>query len=180
MQLRAVTTLNNQVMSKQSAKQDFVLHKAIGSSINYTTPFSKYYPAEGPNTLTDGVRGTFAINKNWHAFSEKNLQAIVDLGSIKLVKSIALGCLQKYRDWIFLPSSVNFETSTDGVIYTAIATIKNPFDSSTNEIMHSFETVFDAINIRYIKVTAVNNVCPIGHPGAGKPGWIFADEIVVK
>ena len=179
-QLRAVTTLNNQVMSKQSAKQDFVLHQAIGTAVNYTTPFSKYYPADGPNTLTDGVRGTFTIGKNWHGFSEKNLIATIDLGSAKLVKTIALGCLQKYRDWIFLPQSVNFETSTDGVNFTAISSIKNPYDSSTKEIIHSFEAVFTPTNIRYIRVTATNNLCPPGHPGAGKPAWIFADELIVK
>ena len=126
------------------------------------------------------MRGTFTIGKNWHGFSEKNLIATIDLGSAKLVKTIALGCLQKYRDWIFLPQSVNFETSIDGVNYTAISTIKNPFDISTKEVIHSFEAVFAPTNIRFIRVTATNNLCPPGHPGAGKPAWIFADELIVK
>jgi hexosaminidase len=35
--------------------------------------------------------------------------------------------------------------------------------------------------VRYLRVTAARIPgCPKGHPGEGKPAWIFADEIVVE
>ena len=136
--------------------------------------------ADGPNSLTDGVRGTNTVTKYWHGFSGKDLIATIDLGEAKSIQSIALGCLQNYSDWIFLPQSVKFETSNDGVTFTEIKTVNNPIDINEKSALFEFKTSFSSQTVRYIRVTAKNNLCPPGHPGAGKPGWIFADEIVVE
>ncbi|MEP6465032.1 MAG: beta-N-acetylhexosaminidase, partial [Parafilimonas sp.] len=86
-----------------------------------------------------------------------------------------------YKDWIFLPSSVTFETSTDGKNFTAIQTINNNISPDEKEpFIKDFAITFPEQKVRYIKVTAKNTVCPKGHPGEGKPAWIFADEIVVN
>ena len=157
------------------------MHKAIGKTVTYTYPESKYYPADGPNALTDGVRGTDAINKYWHGFSGNDVIATVDLGEKIEVKSIALGCLQHYKDWIFLPKSVKFETSTDGIDYKTINTEINRVDINQANVHFDFKAMVGLPNlVRFIRVTAQNNVCPPGHSGAGKPGWIFADEIIIE
>ncbi|MEP6467783.1 MAG: family 20 glycosylhydrolase, partial [Parafilimonas sp.] len=111
--LKAATAIGGKIMSKQAAVQNFVMHKAIGAEVTYTNPVSKYYMADGPNALTDGVRGTYDVGKYWHGFSEEDMIATVDMGEETSIKTISLGCLQRYKDWIFLPSSVTFETSTD-------------------------------------------------------------------
>lgn len=178
--LKASTALNGRIMSVQAAHQNFVLHKAIGKNVMYTNPVSRYYMADGPNSLTDGIRGTTNVGKYWHGFSEKDLQATVDLGSAIPVQHIVLGCLQKYNDWIFLPQWVKFELSTDGINYTAVKVINNPIDINDKEKIYDFNAVFPQQTARYIRVTAKNNLCPPGHSGAGKPGWIFADEIIVE
>ena len=178
--LKASTVVNGRIMGVQAAKQNFVMHKAIGRAVSYTNPVSKYYMADGPNSLTDGVRGTDAVGKYWHGFSGKDLIATVDLGEAKTIQSISLGCLQQYNDWIFLPQSVKFETSADGIAFTEIKTVNNPIDINQRNALFDFKTSFPAQAVRYIRVTAKNNLCPPGHSGAGKPGWLFADEIVVE
>lgn len=178
--LKASAAVNGRIMGVQAAKQEFVLHKAIGSSVSYANAVSKFYLADGPNTLTDGVRGTFTVGKYWHGFSEKDLIATIDLGETKTIQRISLGCLQKYRDWIFLPKSVKFEVSTDGISFVEIETKNNPNDVNIKEIIYDFETTLTSQAIRYIRITAKNNLCPPGHSGAGKPAWIFADEIIVN
>jgi len=179
--LKASTVVNGKIMGVQAAKQYFVMHKAIGKTVTYTYPESKYYPADGSNALTDGVRGTDAINKYWHGFSGNDVIAIVDLGEKIEVKSIALGCLQHYKDWIFLPKLVKFETSTDGIDYKTINTEINRVDINQANVHFDFKTMVALPNlVRFVRVTAQNNVCPPGHSGAGKPGWIFADEIIVE
>lgn len=178
--LKASTVVNGRIMGVQAAKQNFVMHKAIGKNITYTNPVSKSYQADGPNSLTDGVRGTAAVGKYWHGFSAKDLIATIDLGEEQNIKSIALGCLQHYNDWIFLPQSVKFETSTDGNVYTELKTVNNTIDINQKNAMFDFKAEFPAQSVRYIRVTAKNNLCPPAHSGAGKPGWIFADEIVVE
>ncbi|MDQ6608204.1 MAG: hypothetical protein M3Y85_00060, partial [Bacteroidota bacterium] len=71
-------------------------------------------------------------------------------------------------------------TSQDGKMFTSIKTVNNPIDINTKNALFDFKADFPAQAVRYIRVTAKNNVCPPGHSGAGKPGWIFADEIVVE
>lgn len=178
--LKSSTVVNGRIMGVQAARQNFVMHKAIARPVVYTNAVSKNYLADGPNSLTDGVRGTNAIGKYWHGFSGSDLIATIDLGEGKSIQSIALGCLQNYNDWIFLPQSVKFETSADGVSFTEIKTINNPIDINRKNALFDFKTEFPIQTIRYVRVTAKNNLCPAGHSGAGKPAWIFADEIVVE
>ena len=178
--LKASTVVDGQIKGLQAAKQNFVMHKAIGSSVQYTNPVSQYYLADGPNSLTDGVRGTNAVGKYWHGFSEKDMIATIDLGQAKTIENISLGCLQNYSDWIFLPQSVKFEVSTDGKFFKEIKTVNSPVDINQKSAVHNFTATFTQEKVRYIRVTAKNNLCPPGHSGAGKPGWLFADEIIVE
>lgn len=178
--LKASAVVNGRIMGVQAAKQYFSMHNAVGTQVAYTNPVSKYYMADGPNSLTDGVRGTNIIGKYWHGFSGKDLIATIDLGETKNIQSIALGCLQNYNDWIFLPQSVKFEVSTDGNVFTEMQTIINPVNINEKNALFDFKSSFAPQPVRYIRVTAKNNLCPPGHSGAGKPGWIFADEIIVN
>jgi hexosaminidase len=178
--LKASTVVNGRIMGVQAARQNFVMHKAIGRQVTYVNSVSRYYMADGPNSLTDGVRGTFTVGKYWHGFSEKDLIATVDLGETKVIQKISLGCLQKYNDWIFLPQSVKFEVSADGISFIEIITVSNTINMNVKEVIYDFETSFSPQNVRYIRITGKNNFCPTGHSGAGKPAWIFADEIVVE
>ncbi len=178
--LKSSVAINGRIMGLQAAKQNFVTHKAIARSVTYKFPISPYYLADGPNSLTDGVRGTNAVGKYWHAFQGNDLIATIDLGISKPIEGIALGCLQNYNDWIFLPQSVKFETSMDGITFTEIKTVVNPIDVNQKSVRYDFKANFPSQLVRYVRVSAKNNLCPNGHSGAGKPAWIFADEIIVE
>lgn len=178
--LKAITVQNGRIMSVQAAKQTFVMHKAIGKNVVYRNPVSKYYPANGPNSLTDGIRGTIQHGKFWHGISGEDLIATVDLEKVQDISSISIGCLQNYGSWIFLPKSVSFEVSADGINFETVKTINNTIDISQASLLYEFKTSFGSRPVRFVRIKAVNNLCPAGHPGAGKPGWIFADEIIVE
>ncbi|MEI8058907.1 MAG: family 20 glycosylhydrolase [Ferruginibacter sp.] len=178
--LKASVAVNGNIMGIQAAKQNFVMHKAIASPVTYINPVSKYYLADGPNSLTDGIRGNESVNKYWHGFSEKDMIAIVDLGTLKNIHTITLGCLQSYNDWIFLPQSVKFETSLDGIIFSELKSMDSPIDIKQKKAQFDFKISFAQQEVRYIRVSAKNNLCPAGHSGAGQPGWIFADELIVE
>lgn len=178
--LKASTVLKGQVMGVQATSQNFVIHKAIGCRVDYTNAVSPYYLADGPNTLVDGIRGKNAVTKYWHGFSGKDLIATIDLAELKSIQSISLGCLQNYNDWIFLPQSVKFEISQDGINFAEIETVSNPININQKNAIHDFKINFSAQTTKFIRVTAKNNLCPAGHSGAGKPGWLFADEIMIN
>ncbi len=178
--LKASNEVDGKIMGVQAARQNFALHKAVGKNVVYTNPVSTYYLADGPNSLTDGVRGKDAVGKYWHGFSGKDLIATIDLGEEQNIEIIALGCLQNYNDWIFLPAFVKFEISKDGKNFTEISNLKNPVSMEKRYDQFDFVATFSKQPARYIRVTAKNNVCPPGHSGEGKPAWIFADEIIVE
>ena len=178
--LKASVLVDGKIRSALPAQQQFAMHKAIGRNVLYTNPVSRYYMADGPNSLTDGVRGTQAVGKYWHGFSGKDLIATIDLVEAKSIHHISMGCLQNYNDWIFLPQSVQFEISENGTDFRTVLTMNNPVDINAKNAQHDFRAEFPALTARYIRVSARYNVCPPGHNGAGQPGWIFADEIVVE
>jgi hexosaminidase len=180
--LKAIVVLNGKCMSIVPTQQSFVIHKAVGKSVSYVNPVSRYYMADGTNSLTDGIRGTLAQGKHWHGFEKKDMIATVDLGEKMNIHSVSLGCLQRYRDWIMMPQWVKFEVSIDGVKFTELETVNN--DVSVNElspIEKDFIVEFPKRDVRFIRVTAkVLDALPDGHSGRGTPAWLFADEIIVN
>lgn len=178
--LKAVTVINRQVMGAKPAEQSFVTHKAFGKNVTYTSPVSRFYQADGPNTLTDGVRGKLAVGKYWHGFSGRDMIATIDLGGEITAQTITLGCLQNSNDWILLPAEVVFETSADGKTFTTVETIKDIVSTEPGASIKDFTANFPAQKFRYVKVTAKHATLPKGHSGEGKPAWVFADEIIVN
>ncbi|WP_225872758.1 glycoside hydrolase family 20 protein [Pedobacter frigoris] len=179
--LKASIVLNGKVMGYKPAEQSFVMHKAVGKDVKYANPVNRYYLADGPNSLTDGVKGTSAVGKYWHGFNGTDLVATIDLGTDQRIKTVSLGCLQNYNDWIFLPQQVKFEMSIDGVNYTELAIVNNTIPVDQKFSIKDFKAEFPERKARFVRVTAKNlGVCPPGHSGAGKPAWLFADEIVVN
>ncbi|MOA05067.1 F5/8 type C domain protein [compost metagenome] len=178
--IKAVTVLNGNVMGVKPAEQAFIMHKAIGRDVVYSNPISTYYLADGPNSLTDGVLGTKTVNKYWHGISGKDLIATIDLGAEREIKSISLGCLQNYSDWIFLPQEVKFEVSVDGKNFKEAKVIANNISVYEKSTLKSFKAELLKQKVRYVRVSAKNGVCPPNHPGVGKPAWIFVDELVVE
>ena len=180
--VKAVTVINGNVMGLKPAEQSFRVHKAVGRDVAYANPVNRHYLADGPNSLTDGVRGKHAVGKYWHGFSGKDLIATIDLGEAKSIRSITLGCLQHYRDWIFMPTAVKFEVSTDGVNFREVQTVKNLVSLSEQQAtIHDFKAEFPAQKVKSVRVTARHlSSLPEGHNGAGQPAWLFADEIMVE
>lgn len=179
--VKAVIVEDGRVMGVKPAEQKFVMHKAIGKNVTYNYPESKYYMADGPNTLTDGVRGTDDVSKYWHGFEGNDLIATIDMGAETDVQKITIGCLQHNKDWIFLPQSVTYSVSNDGKNFTDLGTVKNTISPDEKGfIIKDFTLNFPLQKARYIRVSAKNlGVCPKGHPGEGKPAWLFSDEIMV-
>jgi hexosaminidase len=75
MTVKAVMGVNKQLANAKPAEQSFSLNKATGKNVQYTNPNSRYYPGNGANSLTDGIRGTKVLGKQWHAFSGSDMIA---------------------------------------------------------------------------------------------------------
>lgn len=182
MTLKAGLAINNSMVKLRPAQQVFTFNKATGKTVQYATPYSKYYPANGPATLTDGLRGTKDAGKQWHAFNGSDLVATIDFEKPVEAGSVTLGCLQSYGQWIFFPQWVKYEVSADGTHYTELAIVKNTIPATDRAAQtKDFTARFDVRSFRYLRITAKNlGQCPKGHPGEGQPAWLFCDEIIVE
>ncbi len=179
--LKAITVINGKKMGMKPAEQHFSMHKAVGKNVVYKYPVSSYYQADGPNSLTDGVRGGATVGKYWHGFSGTDVIATVDLGAVTEIKSMRLGALQNYSDWIFLPKAVTFESSIDGINFTTIAKVNNPISVDQKSAMFDFKTDFAPLKAKFVRVVVTNlGAAPKNHPGAGKKVWVFLDEFMVN
>ncbi len=182
MTVKAITVLNNKILSAKPAEQAFTFNKATGKTISYTNANSSHYRANGANTLIDGFRGTKDIGKEWHGFNENDLIATIDLGANTSISSITLGCIQNWSQWIFLPQYVKFEISQDGVIFKEIKTETNFIAASKKDVrIKDFTARFAQQKANFVRVTAKNfKRCPKGHPGEGQSAWLFVDEIMIQ
>ena len=162
--------------------QKFSFNKATGKKITLINQPSANYPGSGAFTLVNGVitENKLSQSSEWLGFLGKDLEAIIDLGRQETIKNIQLNVLKQEGSWIYLPASVEFLISQDGVNYNSQGKLL-PDASGNWPNERQISKKLDNISARYIKVIAKNyGIIPSGQAGAGTPAWLFADEIEVN
>ena len=154
-------------------------------SLVLETDYANQYNAGGSNALIDGIRGTRDFRTGaWQGYQNKDVIAIVDVGSIKPIETITVNFLQDQGSWIFYPTEVacyiaSEKSFTEGVPAQKIAAEVRSEESELKSIQFNMK----GANARYIKIVAKNlGDLPTWHLGAPFSGkaWIFIDEIEVK
>ena len=150
--------------------------------IKLGSSYSTQYTGGGNAALIDGRQGNTDFRLGaWQGYEGDDLDAVIDLGSVKSVSRVSLGCLQDNNSWIFFPKNVEFSFSSDGLAYGNPFNVGNnvsPKDEAVRLKQFLIET--GSIEARYVRVRAKNiGVCPDWHKGAGSKAWIFVDEITL-
>ena len=148
--------------------------------ITLNTGYSLQYPAAGNDALIDGRRGNTDFRLGaWQGYEGDDVDAVVDLGSVRTVTRASLGCLQDINSWIFFPTSVTFSFSSDGSTFGRDYTVENtvsPKDESAQ--VREFSPDLNSVAARYVHVRAKNvGTCPPWHKAAGNKAWLFVDEL---
>ena len=146
------------------------------------TKYLPNYTAEGDESLINGLRGTVNWRLgHWQGYQGNNLEALIDMGQVKSVKSISLGTLQDSRSWIVFPTCVEYYVSDDGTNYKLAATINTKVDIKDLNIQTQSFTAALNLKTRYIKLVAKQyGLLPDWHESKGQPSYIFADEITIE
>jgi len=157
-------------------------HLAIGSSMMLKNKPHQKYSGESISALVNGIGGTVNYrDKSWQGFEATDLDATIDLGKLKNIQSVKIRFLQDQVVWIFLPKKIQIEHSVDGGNFELLHEFFPSNNFSFTQDIFEFNHSMDEIASRYVRVRGYNiNSCPNYHPGAGKPSWIFADEIIVR
>jgi hypothetical protein len=151
-------------------------------TIKLNTQYSPQYTGGGDEALIDGRRGNTDFRLGaWQGYEGTDLDAVIDLGSIKQVTRVQVGCLQDNNSWIFFPRSVEFSFSSGGVTFGPPTVLTNTVSEKDEAIqIKEFSADLVSVNARYVRVHARSvGRCPEWHKGAGNKAWLFADEITV-
>ncbi len=157
-------------------------NKATSSKVTLLSePHSRY---NGPAViLTDGRFGPMSFNTGeWMGFNGNPLIAVVDMGAEKEFSKVSLRTLIDGLNWIVDTRGITVEVSDNGQDFTTVASKEvAPMDAYVTDI-YTHTLTFDPVKARYVKVTALceTELPKFQDAGAGKPGFLFVDEIVVE
>ena len=107
-------------------------HLASGKPVRLLRPASPKYHGGDRSALTDGMRGWDDYHMNWLGFEGEDMEAVIDLGSVRNISRISTDFLQDNNSWIFMPLAVEYSYSNDGSGYQTLATVKNISDPKKN------------------------------------------------
>lgn len=156
-------------------------NKATSSAVDLLTMPHSRYKAPG-SLLTDGRFGGISFNTGeWIGYENNPLVAIIDLGSENEISSVGFNTLVDAINWIMDTRGYKIEVSADGKEFTPVAEKTFPAMTGYETKIANHTAYFDPVKARFVKVTID---CETALPtwqeaGAGKPGFLFVDEIMV-
>lgn len=155
---------------------------ALHAPVTLVNAYTPEYTPKKEATLTDGLFGGNDFSYNWLFTYGKDMIATIDMGSNKTLHQIQLNFLQDARHYIFNPTQLLIEISTDGVSFKS-AGVKNipvPEEDYAVHINH-YSFTLPATSTRYIRITAK---CPAVLPEwrlvEGKKPALCCDEVSVE
>jgi len=163
----------------KTVSSEFVKSSFVGT-LRLETRYSHQYTGGGDQALVDGVRGgpDFRLGV-WQGYEGNDMTVVLDLGKIKNIDSVRLGCLQDENSWIFFPELVEFSFSKDGTTFSKQIVVRNEIPlQAPGGLLKEFAVKGEPA--RFIKVRAKSiGLCPPWHKGAGGKAWVFVDELIV-
>ncbi len=160
------------------ASQVYRLNRATASQVQLANPPAEEYSNGGAFGLVDGVSGPIPwFGSDWLGFSGTDLDATLDLGTSQEIRQVAVDFLEDRGSWIWYPTAVEVSVSQDGKNFTPVGSWKK----ETAGAVDRWCTIkFQPTNVRYVRILARNaGIIPDGNAGAGRPAWLFSDEIQV-
>ena len=161
-------------------RQDFRVHDAVGRRITIQPEPQAPYAGRGKMTLLDGEAGSGGLNEpdNWLGYQGHTLTVKMDLGDTLKLKQIQIHSLHQPESWIYAPSKIMIQTSTD-TAHTQFESVQYcsiPKKSGNISLLLPVP-----VTTRYLYLTIVPAATiPAGQPGAGSAPWLFLSEIEVN
>lgn len=159
-------------------------HKAINAKVIYGSSYSEWYTAGGESGLVDGKLGTLNFRDGgWQGFWGDDLELVLKLNQVTEINSVTAHFYQYNNSWIFIPTEMSVEVSSDGENWKSMGAItsgNNP--KKRGQYIQSIQVESDVMEVvNFIRLSAKNiGIVPDWHEAAGSEAWIFVDEIIVK
>ncbi|PWD97941.1 glycoside hydrolase family 20 protein [Marinilabilia rubra] len=180
-QIKAVTFFDGE--KSRVFSEDITFNKATTKPIEALQPVDEGYRFEGISTLVDGLSGNSNYRTGrWIAFRGNDLEAVIDLKKETTIKEAGLTSYVLKGDWIFDMRSFTVQVSDDGKNFETVARKEyEQLGQSDSNGIKKHTLRFDPTEARYVKIIAeTEKEMPGWHSGAGKPGYLFVDEIIIN
>ncbi|ELR72157.1 Beta-hexosaminidase [Fulvivirga imtechensis AK7] len=182
MTVKAGLFQNGELVGKISATEIFI-HKAFAQQPEYKAQPAEKYSGNSDFVLTDGIRGSMNFGSGeWQGFNGDDLELVFDFEEPTTVSNVTVGTLQDNGSWIFRANKVVIYGAGDGSGLELLGDSKANISSSTVEkqVVDFYVTIPEKPLSR-LKVVVYNiGVCPEDHAGAGRPAWLFVDEVIIE
>jgi len=135
------------------------------------------YDSSNLSIFFDGQKGTYDFrSEKWLGFEEDSLEFTIQLEEERVIEEVILSTLHDEASWIMNPSriEVSIENKLRGTFDTDSIYQGQPTQLSFWDI----SVVPSLGDELYVKV--IGNKLPEWHPGKGKTGWLFIDEILIR
>ena len=157
----------------------------FAESISFESSPSEKYSGGATDALINGKFGVlYDFHRDWVGFEGADLMATIKLKKPVNISSVIARFLQDQGAWVFLPISVQYEASSDGVDFKTVFQQDTRRESETKALdpeIRKYTSSISATNVTHLRIRAKNiGVCPDWHKGAGRKAWLFADEIFIE
>ena len=173
--------LSDDALESQRIKAD---HAAIRCGLELAGRPDSQYSADGPETLCNGEwANEHDLHDGWLGWLGRDMVATLDLGALLPIHQLGARFLQSVPVGIFLPPSVEFALSKDGVTYDTIATVKPGLSPrEPGPLARLLETKTAGTEARFVRIKAKNlgSIPAWQGRSPGARAWLFCDEIVVN
>ena len=161
--------------------EDIEFSKSSMKPITLELEPSEAYKYTGAANLVDGLKGNNNYRTGrWLGFAGKDIIATIDMQGSTKISNVTVNTNVLKGDWIMDANGIIVETSNDGKTFTKVATLDIP--ATTKELengVHTHTLDFEEVDASFVKVSVINKPIPAWHGGAGKPAFIFVDEITI-
>ncbi len=166
---------------QQVFKAGWKYNPASEAKLTLGHPFSEDYPANGLQTLTDGISGQLEFSYNWLLFYGNDFSLTLAFNAEKSVQKFSMTWLLDPQHYIFLPGDIQILASDDNINFKKIAEKKLPSGAPEEPVEFVNVEIPISHNAKYYRVVAV---CPkklpeySAHP-TKKPS-IAVDEVWIQ
>ena len=159
-------------------------HEAIGKPVRLQHQYSAQYSAGGAKGLVDGKVSCWnEVGEGyWQGYEGDDFEAVIDLGTVHSIRSLASSYLQSTNAGVFLPGQVQYALSNDGENFTIAGTVECDVEQTQKDAVRKTYSLKGLdLDGRYVRVKALNiKVIPNWHRAKGRKSWLFVDEIMVN
>lgn len=141
------------------------------------------YQFSGAGLLVDGMFGSSTNYKTgkWIGFQGNDLIVVIDMQEPTEISKVEINNAVVTGDWIFDASEIVVEASDDDQVYRQV-TAEQIVDSHNDhwDEISKHTVTFEPATAQYYKITVKPSIMPEWHPGKGRRGFIFVDEIILN